>query len=412
MKTATLTFAAGGMGSNLAKHFVERRISVIWALLLFNGLPWMGISIVPIPQSLGQLLAMSALGIAALLAMDLNRRLLVRPNFVLLLFLLLAATGLVAGVRGTAGLGAIARSMRLFAFLGVLWLLTPWWGRRDLLLARCHLRALLGVSATVIVGLLVAPTAALGIGGRLAGVIWPLWPTAVGHVAGVSAGMAAVLWLSHSIASKRAVAIGLLGIALLLLSQTRTALLALVGGLLCAALSLFIARRRVRRAIAVVLVLVPMAAMALAPAFATWFARGQSTEQLRGLTGRKHVWTMLLNTPRSEFNQWFGFGFSDRGFAGLPIDNSWLSVYHDQGIIGVTIVGTVVLFLLLAPAFRVAATSRSLAIFLVVYCAIESYTEVGLGDASPYLLELTVAASLLQTRSESEDDGLSAEVPT
>ena len=44
---------------------------------------------------------------------------------------------------------------------------------------------------------------------------------------------------------------------------------------------------------------------------------------------------------------------------------------------------------------RPPSLSRACAIFLISYCAIASYTEAGLGDASPYLLHLTVAASLL-----------------
>src|SRR6185437_10697311 len=38
---------------------------------------------------------------------------------------------------------------------------------------------------------------------------------------------------------------------------------------------------------------------------------------------------------------------------------------------------------------------RATALFLIVYCLVASITETGLGDASPYLLELVVAASLL-----------------
>ena len=36
------------------------------------------------------------------------------------------------------------------------------------------------------------------------------------------------------------------------------------------------------------------------------------------------------------------------------------------------------------------------------YCLVASITETGLGDASPYLLELTVAASLLAAPAEEE----------
>ncbi len=380
----------------LLNLWIQRRITVIWALLFFNGLPWMAIgTVVPIPQRVGQLLTMGALGAAGVLALSLNSRLLIRPNVVLILFTLLAAISLFTSVRGTAGLGAVLRCFRFTAFLAVLWLLTPWWGRRDLLLARCHLRVLVAASTTVVIGLLIAPSTALAINGRLAGVIWPIWPTAVAHFAAVAAGIGIVLWLSGSMAGSRALVLGLGGIALVLLSQTRIALLGFVLALACAAASLFPARQRVRRAVSLVLVVGPVAIVALTPALTAWFTRGQSAEELRGLTGRRQVWDMLLSAPRSEFNQWFGFGFSDRSFAGLSIDNSWLALYQDQGLIGAGIVAVVVAYLLVTPAFRPAGRARALAIFLVVFCTVDSYTEVGLGDASAYLLELTVAASLL-----------------
>jgi hypothetical protein len=36
-----------------------------------------------------------------------------------------------------------------------------------------------------------------------------------------------------------------------------------------------------------------------------------------------------------------------------------------------------------------------LALFLILYCLFASFTETGMGEASTYLLDLTVAASLL-----------------
>ena len=45
-------------------------------------------------------------------------------------------------------LGSTFRACRLVGFvLAVLWLLTPWWGRRDMLLLRCHRRCLWAVLA-------------------------------------------------------------------------------------------------------------------------------------------------------------------------------------------------------------------------------------------------------------------------
>lgn len=401
MTTVTVASDRNRRESTVSQRRVEGRLTAIWILLFLNGLPWISVSVVPVPQPLGRLLAMGALGTAAVLALSLNRRLLVRPNVFLALLMLFAVTALISSVRGTAGIGAMVRCFRLIGFLAVLWLLTPWWGRRDLLLVRCHLRALLALSATVAFGLVIAPSAALGFNGRLAGVIWPIWPTAVAHISAVVAGTGMVLWLSGRMSTGRAQLLAGGGLSLLLLTQTRTALLALVAGVLCAAVSLFLARRRVRRAISVVLILAPMVGVALTPAFLQWFSRGQTSEELQGLTGRRQVWDMLLTAPRSEFEQWLGSGFSDRGFAGLPIDNAWLAIYNDQGLVGVLIVAAAVLFLLVAPSFRPPSAERALATFLVVYCIVESYTEVGLGDASPYLLSLTVAASLLAPRVDS-----------
>jgi hypothetical protein len=39
--------------------------------------------------------------------------------------------------------------------------------------------------------------------------------------------------------------------------------------------------------------------------------------------------------------------------------------------------------------------TQATALFLVAYCLVASITETGLGEASPYLLNLVVAASLL-----------------
>ncbi|NED07516.1 O-antigen ligase domain-containing protein, partial [Streptomyces sp. SID6648] len=78
-----------------------------------------------------------------------------------------------------------------------------------------------------------------------------------------------------------------------------------------------------------------------------------------------------------------------------PIDNSWLAVYHEQGLIGVALVAAVLAVLGGVALLRPPSPARACAIFLIGYCALASYTEAGLGDASPYLLHLAVAASLL-----------------
>jgi hypothetical protein len=55
----------------------------------------------------------------------------------------------------------------------------------------------------------------------------------------------------------------------------------------------------------------------------------------------------------------------------------------------------ILLFLLVKAYFQPRGLERALALFLVVYCLVASFTEVGFTDASPYLLDLFLAASLL-----------------
>ena len=67
----------------------------------------------------------------------------------------------------------------------------------------------------------------------------------------------------------------------------------------------------------------------------------------------------------------------------------------DQGWFGVVLQAAMLLLLLAMVATHVRGPRRAVALFLVVYGVIASVTETGLGDASPYLLDLVVAAALL-----------------
>ena len=91
----------------------------------------------------------------------------------------------------------------------------------------------------------------------------------------------------------------------------------------------------------------------------------------------------------------FGFGLSNDSFNGLAIDSNWLASYQEQGLFGVVICAAMLLFLLVTAYFQPRGVQRALALFLVTYCLVASFTEVGFTNASPYLLEVTLAASLL-----------------
>jgi O-antigen ligase len=211
-----------------------------------------------------------------------------------------------------------------------------------------------------------------------------------------------VLWLSGLLRRELALISVVLALPILVLTHTRTALVALLAGVLIAGLSLFTARSRARKLFAAGLVIFSVGALTLSSVVATWLARGQDTTEVAALTGRRAVWDSILDAPRSTFETLFGFGLSNKSFNGLPIDSNWLGTYYDIGLIGMAINVAMVLFVLIAAWFQPQGPRRALALFLVAYCLVASFTESGLSDASPYLLELTLAASLVYSGASRE----------
>ena len=113
-----------------------------------------------IPSAVGKGITQGALLAAFLVALAVNRRLIVRPNVFLCLVSLLVIEALITSLQAQH-FGTVYRTFRLAGFVATLWLLTPWWGRRDLLLVRCHLAALPVLLGSVLLGLLVVPGHAL-----------------------------------------------------------------------------------------------------------------------------------------------------------------------------------------------------------------------------------------------------------
>ena len=87
---------------------------------------------------------------------------------------------------------------------------------------------------------------------------------------------------------------------------------------------------------------------------------------------------------------------------GLPIDNSWIATYQNQGIVGCVLEGVIFFVLLLTALLRPRGPTSALALFLIIYCLFASYTDTGMGEASIYLVDLTLAASLLVPRGGDE----------
>lgn len=370
----------------------RRTIAIAWGLLMVDTLQYAGL-IVHVPGVVGKLITQGALPLALLMALSANRKMILRPNVFLTVTTLLVIEAAVTSLTAQH-LGTIYRGVRLAEFIFVLWLLTPWWGRRDLLLVRCHLTTLSVILGSVVLGVFVAPGKAFS-SGRLGGAIWVIPPTQVAHYAAVVLGLVVVLWLCGQIPGRLTLGVIAVVGGVLILTRTRTALIGLVAGLLVAGLSLIVAKARVRKLFAIGGIIVGVGTITLGSVIVTFLSRGQSGSDLTSLTGRTHVWTELLALPRDPFQKFFGFGLSNASFNGLSIDSNWLSSYDEQGLVGVAICAVMLLFLLINAYFQQRGVQRALALFLVTYCLIASFTEDGFTDATPYLLELTLAASLL-----------------
>jgi hypothetical protein len=400
MSSAVLSFRPRRSARPLApteerERWVQRRFIAAWGLLVLDVLQFApGQSVIPIPTRVGQVITQGALPVALLLALTLNRRVVVRPNLFLFLVSLLVIEAIVTAMYAQYLRGTVYRTFRLGEFVAVLWLLSPYWGRRDLLLVRCHIKVMLVVLGSVVLGLFVAPGHAFQ-AGELDGAIWPMPPPQVAHYAAITTGLVVVLWLCGYQSGRTALVISGAAVVILILAHTRTAVVGLIAGLLVAGLSLIVAKARVRRLFAISGAIVGIAIMTLSRVIINWLARGQSSTQLRDLSGRTKFWGPILAIPRDKFQEILGFGLSNASSGGLPIDSNWIASYQEQGLFGVAICATILLFLLVTAYFTPRGVQRALALFLVTYCLVASFTEVGFTDASPYMLDLAVAASVL-----------------
>ncbi|MEG3627902.1 O-antigen ligase domain-containing protein [Streptomyces poriticola] len=384
------------MSPNATGH-APKFVGTAWGLLVLNTLGSAGArTIVPLPRSLIQMVTMGALVAAFALALVGNLRVRIRAGAFLFLLTLLLVPSVISSASLESGFGALFRCARLALFVGTLWLLSRWWDGSPTFV-RHHIRMYFAVLGTVAAGAVVSPGAAMPelYGGRLVGVLWPLTPPQIGQYAAVITGLSVLLVLGRRTDRGSAAVVIVPALALLALTHTRTATLGLLAGLALAIGSLVLTSAAARRFFVGAVLCAAVAAVGFGSALQAWFLRGQSQENFTSLTGRAKVWDALLAAPRTTSEYLFGAGLGDKSFGGLPIDNSWLAVYHEQGMTGVALVAAIVVVLGGVALLRPPSLSRACAIFLISYCAIASYTEAGLGDASPYLLHLAVAASLL-----------------
>ena len=380
---------------------IRRRVGLAWGLLFLNILTfyagtWNGLPLLlPIPHRIGQVITQGALPAAFLVALSVNRERLIRPNVYLCLLSLLVIEAMEGSIHADGHLiGTVYRIVRLAGFVATLWLLTPWWGRRDMLLVKCQLVALSVVLGSVFLGLLVAPGHALS-GGRLAGTLWPMPPTQVADFAAVAIGLVVVLWLCRMVRGLVAVTVVALVGLMLLQTHSRTELIAMIAGILVASTTLFTANSRARKFFAAAGLAASVGVIVFSGLVTSWLARGEKGTQLTDLTGRTMVWSGIINAPHDAFQLVLGHGFSNESFNGLPIDSNWLAAYWELGLAGAAICAAMLLFVLVAAYFQPRSPQRALALFLVAYLLVRSFTETGLTVASANLLDLTLAASLV-----------------
>jgi len=381
---------------------VRRRIGIVWGLLVLNAMTFYGS--VYIPSKVGQLVTQGALPAALIIALTVNRKVVVRPNVFLTMMSLLVVEAIITTLQ-PQHVGTIYRTFRFVEFVAALWLITPWWGRRDLLFVRYHLTALSVILGSVILGLFIAPHVALEGGSRLGSALWGTPPTQVAHYAAVLIGLVVLLWLSGHLQGRTTLIVVAVSGVILLLTHTRTALLSLAIAMLVSGLSLITVKARALKFFAWGGAIAAVGTLALSSLITSFLVRGENAQELQDLTGRTLVWGPLLAYPRNKFQMYFGFGLSNDSTPvnGRPIDSGWLSTYQAQGLVGVTICAIILIFLLIAAFLHGDPVQRSLALFLVTYDLIAAYTEDGLGQVGMYLLDLVLVASLIMCSLANKD---------
>lgn len=390
-------YAVRWRGSLLTSDRAPKLVGAVWVLLLINTLSFTEAEmVVPFPRQAAQLVTMGSLALALVLAVVLNRLLLIRPNPFLLLLSLLMLLSVGSSLWLENGIDSLFRCFRFGIFVTTLWLTTRWW-RGDLTFVRHTLRFLVTMLLSTLVGLMISPDSAMsGDDNRLVGTLWPMAANRVGQFAAVTVGLVFLLTLCRRINGRIAACVSVIALSCLILSHSRTALLGLIVGLVAASLSLLFTKRRVRLILTAIATVTTICVAVLWSGIQEWFQRGQDAELLGSLTGRQRVWNALLAEDRSANRQLFGMGLGDKSYHGGSIDSGWLAVYVEQGYLGISVIIVILVCLLGSAVARKPTPERACAIFLVFFCGVSSYSETGLGDASPYLLYLAVAASLLQ----------------
>jgi hypothetical protein len=274
-------------------------------------------------------------------------------------------------------------------------------------LIQAHLWAHLLLGATVVLSLAYAPSQAwrplssLGAGYRLQGVIIPMLPPRVGEVGAILLGLALIGFVCRKLSFVPAAGLIGLGTVLVAASRTRTSAAAVAFGLV---LALILTRKTwVGRIVSLgVPALVGLAFLTI-DSLHTWLLRGQGTRQISSLSGRTTSWQAVLDEKVSLQTAIIGHGLGNkrvllrRGEGDIDvmaIDNSWLGLYWETGLLAVTIVGIALIVAWISVLRAPTPYVKACGALLLGYITAASLNESGLSDLSSMTLHLLVAAAV------------------
>lgn len=383
---------------------------VLWALLVLSVQPWS--SRVAAPQgttgsnnSLLKGVLLGAIFLITLAATKPGFRTRVSPATNLYIVYALFASATVFLLADPAA--PLLRLVRLLIGLVLLLLLWRPLIQRPERLVKAHLIAHVLLALTVVAsvayrpGQAWRPLSSFGTGYRLQGVLIPMLPPRVGEVAAIMVGLALVALLARRLSVLPAGALIVMGTMLIALSRTRTAAAALAFGLV---LALLLTRKTWVGRLATICVPGLIGAVFLAvPALHTWLLRGQGTKQISSLSGRTTSWQYVLDEQVSLQTAIIGHGLGNkrvllrRGEGDIDvmaIDNSWLGLYWETGLLAVTIVGLAMVVAWVSVLRAPTPYIRASGALLLGYVTAASLNESGLSDLSSMTLHLLVAAAI------------------
>jgi hypothetical protein len=383
---------------------------MLWCLFVLGVQPWS--SRVASPQgttgstnSVAKGLLLGAVFLVALAATKPGFRTRVNPvSWLYVMYVLFACATAFLLAEPVGPLTRLARFLIGLVFVFLLWRPLVQVPER---LVRANLWAHLLLAATVVLSLAYAPSQAwrplssLGTGSRLQGVIIPMLPPRVGEVGAILLGLALIGLLCRKLSTLPAAALIGLGGVLIAASRTRTSAAAVVFGL---AVALVVTRKTWVGRIAsfAVPALIGLAFLTIG-SLNTWLLRGQGTKQISSLSGRTTSWQAVIDEKVSTQTAIIGHGLGNKrvlltrgeGNVGvMAIDNSWLSLYWETGLLAVAIVAVALIVAWVAVLRAPTPYIRACGALLLGYVTVASLNESGLSDLSSMTLHLLVAAAI------------------